>query len=202
MYCKILAAYTPQGNPQSLHYETTLNTVRSIQHEGRIEWEHGQWGGLETLPHNQVHLWYQNFDAHPVKPGRTYHNREFSDNCESLGLHPLLAVGCHLKPADGVLVLLMREHGIARSESEPIESGKPVKWWDLSNERRAQSPLSKWSCGCQNIRVGTREFCAQCLRSGNLSVRFDQQTANRSEHALYPAAHSAVDDTSKAVECG
>jgi hypothetical protein len=38
-------------------------------------------------------------------------------------------------------------------------------------ERKGTSTLSKWSCGCQNVRVGTKEFHAQCLKCGNVFVK-------------------------------
>jgi hypothetical protein len=164
MRIEILAAYTLARNPQGLLYEITFNA----RHLDRPQWEQ-----LETLLHEQVHLWQQNFGENPIKPGRAYHNREFVEKCESLGLHPRPGVGAHWKPADGVFELLMREHGISRPEYAEVEEGQRSNWWDLGKERKGSSTLSKWSCGCQNVRVGTKEFYACCLRCGNLFVRVE-----------------------------
>jgi hypothetical protein len=60
-------------------------------------WSFGKWAQMETLLHEQVHLWQQNFGEDPVKPGRPYHNREFGFKCENLGLHPMPGVGCHTR---------------------------------------------------------------------------------------------------------
>lgn len=178
MNVKVLAAYTLARNPQGLLYEITMNTAHFDDQDGRQVWDSGEWGELETELHELVHLWQQNFGAHPVKPGKAYHNREFVDKCESLGLHPMMVVGCHIKPADGAFELLMREHGIARPELPPLESEKPVNWWDLGKERRGESTLSKWSCGCQNVRVGTKDFQAQCLKCGNVFVKVEKANLN------------------------
>ena len=34
-------------------------------------WSFGKWAQMETLLHEQVHLWQQNFGEDPIKPGRT-----------------------------------------------------------------------------------------------------------------------------------
>ena len=76
-----LAAYTLVRNPQGLLYEITLNTEHYVD-EDRDEkkvkgWSFGRWAQLETLLHEQVHLWQQNFGTDPVKPCIPYHNKEF-----------------------------------------------------------------------------------------------------------------------------
>jgi hypothetical protein len=162
MDVRILAAYTLQRNPQGLLYEITLNT----HHLGRPMWE-----TLETLMHEYVHLWQQNLGEHPVK--RNYHNREFVAKCETLGLHPAIGTGVHLRPAEGAFAEFVKAYGVAEppATSEVILDGKgrPLDWWYLSGdrERRGRSTLSKWSCGCQNVRVGTKEFHASCTRCGH-----------------------------------
>ena len=76
-----LAAYTLVRNPQGLLYEITMNTQQYadviIDGKGKKQWGPGKWAQLETLLHEQVHLWQQNFGQNPVKPGRPYHNKEF-----------------------------------------------------------------------------------------------------------------------------
>jgi hypothetical protein len=166
---RILAAYTLRRNAQGLLYEITFNT----KHLRRALWE-----TLETLMHEYVHLWQQNFGEHPVQ--RNYHNVEFVQRCEALGLHPAVGSGAHLKPADGVFAEFLKGHSIA--EPEPIRGvklnpkGKPLDWWANPRERRrGRSTLVKWSCGCQNVRVGTKEFHAQCLKCGRVFERVDPE---------------------------
>ncbi len=85
----------------------------------KLVWRFGRWAQLETLLHEQVHLWQQNFGKDPVKPGRVYHNKEFVEKCESMGLHPKIGEGYHLKLADGPFAILMRELGIAPPGLKP-----------------------------------------------------------------------------------
>ena len=179
MNVKVLAAYTLVRNPQGLLCEITFNAA----HFEDRQWSFGQWGELETLLHEQVHLWQQNFGEHPVRPGRAYHNREFVDKCESLGLYPLLGVGCHIKPADGIFELLMREHGIEREQWQEEEGAKPLDWWNAGKERRGSSTLSKWSCGCQNVRVGTKDFYAVCTKCGNEFIKVENRAPQEAGQA-------------------
>jgi hypothetical protein len=82
--------------------------------DGKIRSTHGATavGQLETQLHEQVHLWQQNFAKDPVRPGRSHHIKEFVSKCESLGLHPMPGVGCHIRLADGAFALLIKEMGI------------------------------------------------------------------------------------------
>jgi hypothetical protein len=162
-----LAAYTLVRNPQGLLYEITMNAEHYIdenQDDKTLKvWGFGQWAQLETLLHEQVHLWQQNFGLDPVKPGKPYHNKEFVDKCESFGLHPMLGVGCHTRLADGVFAILMNELGI----EPPDISRKPddinidwFKWFldSLGKGRKVTSTLHKWTCPeCGlNARIGIK----------------------------------------------
>jgi predicted RNA-binding Zn-ribbon protein involved in translation (DUF1610 family) len=46
--------------------------------------------------------------------------------------------------------------------------------------RKGKSTLTKWSCGCQNIRVGTKEFHGQFTKPecGNVFIIADGKTHN------------------------
>ncbi len=159
---KVLAGYTLHRNPQGLLDEITFNTEHYKDEEGKRAWVWGRWAQLETLLHEQVHLWQQNFGEHPVKPGKVSHNKEFIDKCESLGLHPKPVVGSHMQVADGVFAQLMKEMGIPRPEDVPrIEwtkaGGKPIKGdWFRPETEKGKSTLHKWKCPeCGlNVRIG------------------------------------------------
>src|SRR5512141_850915 len=116
---KTLAAYTLHRNPQGLLDEITFNTKHYDEEDGKRVWHFGRWAQLETLLHEQVHLWQQNFGKSPVRPGKVYHNKEFVDKCESLGLYPMPVLGCHLAVGDGVFAQLMAELGIERPLDVP-----------------------------------------------------------------------------------
>lgn len=163
-----LAAYTLVRNPQGLLYEITMNIQQYadviIDGKGKKQWELGKWAQLETLLHEQVHLWQQNFGQNPVKPGRPYHNKEFVEKCESLGLHPKLGPGYHVKPADGVFANLMKELGIESPDLSNRTMGFDMDWfyWYLDTDgkmRKGKSTLHKWTCPeCGlNARIGIKD---------------------------------------------
>ena len=160
MDVRVLACYTLHRNPQGLLDEITMNTKRL---------DRPMWAILETMLHEQIHLWQQNFGEHPVQ--RNYHNEEFVGRCEQLGLHPMIGIGAHWKPADGVFAQLMEEYGIGRPAEVVAPQEGRKNWWDIGKSEKGRSTLAKWSCGCQNVRVGTSEFHAQCTICGNLFVR-------------------------------
>ena len=182
---RILAAYTLRRNPQGLLYEIAFNTL----HLERPLWE-----TLETLLHEYVHLWQQNEGLHPVQ--RNYHNVEFVARCEQLGLHPHIGSGVHLRPADEPLAALLEAHGLERPtvtvDVTLDDRGKPRDWWFAAGGRgrRGRSTLSKWTCGCQNVRVGTKEFYACCTRCGHAFVRAEPGQAPVSEPGDEPTRKS------------
>jgi hypothetical protein len=170
MNVRTLAGYTLNRNPQGLLDEITFNTKHIV--EG--QWRYGQWGMLETLLHEQVHLYQQNFGDDPYIPGKSKghgHNKEFVDKCESLGLHPLPDVGAHWKQADGLFQHLMYEYGIERPEGEIPEDNR-IDWWKIIDlfpkAPKGRSSLTKWTCETcgMNLRVGVRTdirvICGDC----------------------------------------
>jgi hypothetical protein len=149
---KVLAAYTLHRNPQGLLDEITFNTAHYVEEEGLKVWTWGRWAQLETLLHEQIHLWQENFGVHKHKPGRVAHDKEFVEKCESLGLHPMPAVGCHMAVADGVFAQLMGELGIPTPKDVPTidwtrAGGKTIRrdWFRPENEK-GTSTLKKWVC--------------------------------------------------------
>lgn len=187
---RVLAAYTLRRNAQGLLYEITFN----VKHLERPLWE-----TLETLMHEYVHLWQQNYGQHPVS--RNYHNEEFVGACETIGLHPLIGAGVHVRPADGRFAEFLRAYDVPEPAplAEPIVSpkGKPLDWWaDPEARPQGRSTMRKWTCGCQSVRVGTREFHAQCLRCGNLFERAEAPT-HRDAGAPQPHAHPDAMPTSE-----
>jgi hypothetical protein len=108
-----------------------------------------------------VQLWQQNFGEDPVKPSKLYHNNEFVDKCESLGLNLMPVKGCHIAVADGVFAQLMGELGIERPDDVPNMDGLKIDWFkflsDLEGKKgKGVSTLKKWCCPeCGlNVRMG------------------------------------------------
>ena len=163
----ILATYTLVRNPQGLLYEITMNSQHYVDKEengaAKKVWEFGRWAQLETLLHEQVHLWQQNFGEDPLEPRKPYHNKEFVKKCESLGLHPKLGEGYHTQLADGPFKLLMEEMGINPPDLTKKPAELNIDWfkWLLDfkgKKRKGRSSLTKWSCpDCGlNARIGIK----------------------------------------------
>jgi len=162
-----LASYTLVRNPQGLNYEITFNTQHFI--EGKTDegkevkvWKFGRWALLETLTHELVHEWQQTVGDDPVQIGKVYHNKEFVEKCESLGLHPKLGEGYHTQVAEGVFEKLMNELSIEKPEFPP-QADIDIDWfkWLLKfygKDRKGQSTLIKWCCPeCGlNVRMGIK----------------------------------------------
>ena len=121
-------------------------------------------GAAGALLHEQVHLWQQNFGKNPYKSGRSSHNSEFVNKCESLGLHPKLGPGYHTKLADGPFKLLMKELGIEPPELPETDEQPDIDWYkwflDIQGKRRkGRSSLHKWTCPVcgLNVRIGIKD---------------------------------------------
>jgi len=163
-----LAAYTLARNPQGLLYEISMNTQQYEEKENDGEnhmiWIFGRWAQLETLLHEQVHLWQQNFGADPYKQGRSQHNVEFVEKSESLGLHPKPGYGYHTRLADGPFALVMKELGIEPPELPKTDEEPNMDWYkwfqDFQGKRRkGRSSLHKWTCPVcgLNARIGIKD---------------------------------------------
>ena len=168
---KTLASYTLHRNPQGLLDEITFNTAQYEDKEGKKVWSWGRWAQLETLLHEQIHLWQENFQ-NKYTSKRSAHDKVFIAKAESLGLHPLPVIGCHMAVADGVFAQLMGELGIERPTDVPTSTewtrtgGIRGDWFRPAQER-GRSTLKKWECSCgQKVRVGREDWpgavCNNC----------------------------------------
>jgi len=160
-----LAAYRLRRNPQGLNYEIILNSQHYEEVEGKMRWKFGEWALNETFAHELVHEWQQTVGEDPVVPGKIYHNNEFVEKCESIGLHPKIGEGYHLKAADGPFAILMNELGIEPPKDvEKLPEDLDIDWFkkfldELGKGRKGKSSLKKWCCPeCgMNVRMGISE---------------------------------------------
>lgn len=182
MRVETLAAYTINRDNHGLLHAVNFNEVHFLDTDEGKQWRYGQWGFLETLLHEKLHLWQQELGQHPYKQGSNTHNAEFCAKAESYGLHPLPVIGCHIAPADGIFAALMKEYGIERPQAE-IPDGSKVDWWKLFPDLfkappKGRSSLTKWTCeGCGlNLRVGVKTdievACMPCSREAGHTVLF------------------------------
>lgn len=180
MRISTLAAYTLIRNAQGLLYNINFNEKHFIdgpEVNGRRNkiWKYGEWAWREVECHEEGHLWQQNFGDNPYEIGVSTltHNREYVLKMESIGLHPALGDGHHLRIADGDFERLMREYFIPK----PDLSDQPeidFDWWRWffthsgGKERTGQSTIKKWVCpGCHEIWYATKKepksiICKEC----------------------------------------
>jgi hypothetical protein len=116
------------------------------------------------LLHEYVHLWQQtvDFGQEPYKPGKSKvtHNKEWVEKCESLGLHVMPDIGCHVAVADEPFSILMKEWGVERPDDVPKDD-RSMDWFKFliklkGKEVKGRSSLKKWTCPeCGlNVRMG------------------------------------------------
>ena len=159
-------------HPQYLGWQIDWPVFVKIPFSGYQQGDHFDWVAKNVDPARVAQLY---------STGQIYHNKEFVAKCASLGLHIKPGEGWHLKLADGPFEQLMNELGIEKPKERP-KGDLDKDWfkWLLDfkgKKRKGRSTLSKWSCGCQNARIGTKEFHAVCTKEecGNVFVRADKE---------------------------
>ena len=121
-----LAYYRLKENAVGLPYEICFNE----HYVGRP-----LWSTLEILVHEMIHLYQENTRGlQPCKNG--YHNLQFCEIAEDIGLYPILGAGAHWRPAAGQFARLMQRFGVDRPIEadrdfpKPDGQGKPPDWRD------------------------------------------------------------------------
>ena len=153
-----LAAFRLTRSPEGLQNVIIMNTEHYMDQDSKKIWEYGRWAQLETLLHEQVHEWQQVFGKDPVSLKRVYHNKEFIEKCESLGLHPKLGEGYHLRLADGVFSILMKELGIEPPDLKEKPEELDIDWFKwlldfMGKSKKGKSTLTKWECPECHLKV-------------------------------------------------
>lgn len=169
----ILAFYRKVPNAHGIPDEVIFNNVHYETTNGKVSWRYGKWSQYETLAHEMGHG-LLNYISKIENRSIPAHGKEFCELLESWGLHPVPNIGAHYQVADSdkPFGILMRQLGIARPDDVPRGDTKPIKTdWFRPKKEKGRSSLTKWSCGCQNVRVGTKEFHACCTRCGNVFTR-------------------------------
>jgi hypothetical protein len=112
---------------------------------------------LQIIVHQMVHV-YEVLYINQNKPRKTwYHSIVFRDTMERIGIISN-AKGCHLALRDPFRFILQK-HGIGFPNARE-ENGLLIL--HPRPKSSGSSKLRKWSCGCQNVRVGKAEFDATC----------------------------------------
>ena len=187
---EVLATYTVGRNSLGLKDEITFNTAHFKDNEyGKKEWIYGRWSQLETLAHEQSHLFLHHLTDIDGKK-RPAHGAEFVQKCESIGLHVLPARGSHYQVADAESPFgrIMKELGVERPDDVPRAEGDKRDWFRPKKER-GKSTLEKYicpSCGL-NVRIGVKEnpgiIHHKCSVEKGENVFFVKFDGN--EHTIY-----------------
>jgi hypothetical protein len=116
--------------------------------------QRSSWEVLGTLLHELLHAWQQAYG----KPGKgNYHNREFREKAQSLGLF-IDKRGVTGYAAESPFKDVLRRYEVDVPFFEiPLPREKPV----------GESKLKKWSCGCTNVWCAKAELNARCLKCGS-----------------------------------
>lgn len=123
---------------------------------------------LQTLVHEMVHSWEH---THLDKDERTtnwYHKTGFKNKMAQIGIETN-DKGMHKKVGDPFIHLL-RQHGVTFS-GYTMEKGLIII--PIKKKPKGKSKLSKWSCGCTNVRVGVKSLEALCLKCNNMFEKIE-----------------------------
>ena len=112
------------------------------------------WDIIATLLHEMAHSWQKIYG----KPSNSwFHNKEFQLKMLQMGIM-IDNKGCHMGITDP-FVFMLKKHGIEfkmNFDADGIIKIPPKP------KPKGKSKLRKWTCGCQNVRVGKAEFEATC----------------------------------------
>jgi len=118
-----------------------------------------RWDILTTLIHEMLHSWQEVYG----NPSNSwFHNKEFGIKMLEFGIL-VDNKGRHMGLTDP-FVFMLKKHGIEFG----INSGSDgIIKIPAKPHPKGKSKLRKWTCGCQNVRVGKSEFKATCDLCGN-----------------------------------
>ena len=117
---------------------------------------------LQTLVHEMVHSFEHIYIPEKKRTKNWFHTKAFRAKLEKIGILSDER-GCHFAVGDP-FVHLLRQHGVSFKEAKRDANGFiliPPK-----TKPKGKSKLRKWSCGCQNARVGRKAFEAICKICG------------------------------------
>lgn len=181
MRIEALAAHRLTYNPNGLPFEIRTNS----------RWiERPRWGLAESLVHEMVHLYQEDgadrymdrFTGEPLEHCKNgYHNKQFVEMCAEIGLHPLIGIGAHWRPADGQFERLMELMEVEKpahaygefKKPEGNVKGRDADWFAADRGKvRGISTLTLYtsdactrSSPCR-IRAGRRDLILNCGECG------------------------------------
>lgn len=117
---------------------------------------------LQTLVHEMVHSFEHTYVDERKRTKNWYHTNAFRQKMVEIGIltNPK---GIHIAIGDP-FVFLLRKHGVVFNSTVGPKGFIIIP---PKKKTKGKSKLRKWSCGCQNVRVGKAEFEATCDLCGN-----------------------------------
>ena len=148
------------------HYRIGRNdwAVREQINLNRIHLNRPIWSVLATLFHEMVHSWEFTYIPENKRTKSWYHGKAFRLKMEEYGIF-CADNGAHIGlDAMGKFVLLLKQHAVTFDEIPEFNTKGPKGMVpiDPKPKVKGKSKLKKWTCGCQIVRVGKREFSATC----------------------------------------
>lgn len=113
---------------------------------------------LQTLIHEMVHSWEHIYVPEEKRTKSWYHTKAFRQKLAEIGILTNNR-GCHTGVKDPFVYLLKRHAVEFESDTRDAEGLIVIP---PKPKPKGKSKLRKWSCGCQNVRVGKSEFKATC----------------------------------------
>lgn len=153
------------------HYRIGRNdfAVREQINLNKIYLNRPLWNILSTLFHEMVHSWEYIYVPEEKRTKSWYHSKAFRNKmlefgiiCNNNGSH----AGVDYK---GKFVMTLIQHSVSFQELPDFKtvSGSSIIPIDPKPKKKGKSKLKKWTCGCQNVRVGKQKFSATCDLCGN-----------------------------------
>lgn len=167
---KYLGSYHLVPDGYGLSDKLTLNEKHFKLVDGVWIWDYGgEWGLGETIVHEMAHEKHKH--KGPTKPA---HDKYFRGLLEELGIY-CNEYGQHYRQADPdkPFGILMKEWSIQRQDLPEVNGNQKGSWWSIGEVRKGKSSLDKYSCGCQNARIGAKEFHAVCTICGNPFIKVE-----------------------------
>lgn len=118
---------------------------------------------LSTLFHEMVHSWEFTYVPEDSRTKNWYHSKAFRNKMLSYGILTK-PNGSHVSlDYHGKFVQTLKQHGVSfNGSSRPPGERSGVVIPINPSKKKGTSKLKKWTCGCQIVRVGKKEFFATC----------------------------------------
>ena len=129
-------------------------------------------GVLSTLLHEMVHSYEYTYVPEDKRTKSWYHSKAFREKMLEFGILTNNN-GSHAGiDYNGTFVFILKQHGVSFAEFNlsGLSKGNSMISIDPPPKTKGKSKLKKWTCGCQIVRIGKREFCATCNICNNKFV--------------------------------